>query len=101
MIVVDSPDAFRCGEYRKVLFAARTVNDNKSQLGFGVRLPDGREAVCDLIESLLIDISQIDAAQRLGGQSIDLFDDPEREALQRLAQVLLHRSSGLTFQAGE
>src|SRR5262249_5861220 len=101
MIVIDSPDPFRRGEERKIPFAARTVDYDKSQIGFRVRLPDGREAVRDTIESLLLDVRWIDAAERLCGQSLRLFDNQTREALQGLAQVLLHSGSGLAFKAGE
>jgi hypothetical protein len=101
MIVIDSSNPFGSGEDRKVLFAARAVNYDKSQIGFRVWLSDGREAVRDTIESLLLDVRGIDAAKRLGGQSLRLFDNQTREALQRLAQVLLHSGSGLAFKAGE
>jgi hypothetical protein len=36
MIVIDSPDPFRRGEERKIPFAARTVDYDKSQIGFRV-----------------------------------------------------------------
>jgi len=36
MIVIDSSNPFGSGEDRKVLFAARAVNYDKSQIGFRV-----------------------------------------------------------------
>jgi len=49
------------------------VNDDEGEVNFGVRLPDGRQAAFDPVQSLLLDIRRLDAIQCLRGQPAPQF----------------------------